>query len=230
MTKVDVAFNVYSDAKGRDPDKHSATLRAYHKVLWSKPLPDGRPFNLTDGGGYLRAGQFTLGSDGIAHSYKNQKRKAWIVQQIPDEVQEFFDICSTVGGYLIFPSNRIDNKPTINGARGMNNMIDDRIDLTLETIRRFYLGQTSPLYDTLLRYSDFFNAFSNFVGYVDHFLLNDLVDEQGEVKFFLPFDNFKTPPRFTGIDDYRIYKQNVIAFVTARNLRIAKYAEANLSG
>ncbi|WP_419790152.1 DUF6994 family protein [Sphaerochaeta associata] len=35
---IDTNFNVYSDAKGIDPDNSSPTLKRYHKLLWSKPL------------------------------------------------------------------------------------------------------------------------------------------------------------------------------------------------
>lgn len=44
--KLDIAFNVYTDANGGDPDSTSPTLRSYHKLLWSKPLPNGRTFEL----------------------------------------------------------------------------------------------------------------------------------------------------------------------------------------
>lgn len=67
---------------------------------------------------------------------------------------------------------------TINGARGFNQSIADRMDLTLECIRRYYVGQRSPLTETLARYPDFFGLFETFSGYVDFFLLDDLVDER----------------------------------------------------
>ena len=47
MDQIDINFNVFSDTpEGKDPDSHSPTLRKYHKILWSKPLPDGRMFEL----------------------------------------------------------------------------------------------------------------------------------------------------------------------------------------
>ena len=155
---IDTNFNVYSDARGGDPDSTSPTLRQYHRVLWSKPLPNGKPFNLYDtkSGVYLyhksKFGEFFLGSDAITHSYRNHKRKRWLTEQIQDEVSELFDIGSTIGAYALFPNNRVDGKHTINQARGVEHLIDDRFDLTLECIRLFYLGQQSPLYDTFLRY------------------------------------------------------------------------------
>ena len=42
----------------------------------------------------------------------------------------------------------------------------------------------------------FFQLFETFKGYVEFFLLNDLVDERGNVKFYLPFDEFQSPPQF----------------------------------
>ena len=38
---IDTTFDVRTDAGGRDPDRYSATLRRYHRLLWSKPLPGG---------------------------------------------------------------------------------------------------------------------------------------------------------------------------------------------
>ena len=226
---IDTTFNFYSDSKGRDPDSASPTLRKYHKILWSKPLPNGIFFELRDDkkGVYLyhksEIGEFFLGSDAITHSYKNHKRKRWLTEQIPNEVNELFDVGSTIGAYIIFPNNRIDGKNTINQARGINVLIDDRFDLTLECIRRFYLGLKSPLYSTLLRYRKFFSLFENFEGYVNFFLLNDLVDENYNIKFYLPFDDFKTRPSFSDINQYLVYKENVIKFVMARNKRIENY-------
>lgn len=226
---IDTTYNVYSDAKGGDPDSTSATLRLYHKILWSKNLPKGKPFELLSNksGAYLfhqsDLGEFHLGSDAITHSYRNQKRKHWLIKQIPNEVNELFEIGSTIGAYILFPKNRVEKKFTINQARGINRFIDDRFDLTLECIRRFYLGQASPLYATLLRYNDFFNLFENFKGYINFFLLNDLIDENENIRFYLPFDNFNSKPTFTTIDDYLLYKKGVTAFIHARNKRIERY-------
>jgi hypothetical protein len=196
--------------------------------LWSKPLPNGKAFELSDNknGFYLyhnsELGEFFLGSDSITHSYKNHKRKNWLTKQIPSEVEELFDTGSTIGAYTVFPNNRIEGSQTINQSRGVNNLIDDRFDLTLECIRLFYLGQTSPLYETLLRYKNFFDLFDNFFGYVQFFLLEDLIDEDG-IRFYLPFDDFKTQPTFSDIDEYLLYKMGVMNFIKARNKRIEDY-------
>lgn len=225
---IDTTFNVYSDAQGGDPDSTSPTLRSYHKMLWSKPLPNGKTFDLSDKDGvYLyhksELGEFILGSDAITHSYRNQKKKRWLTTQIQSEVDELFEIGSTIGAYTIFPKNKIDNKFTINQARGVNSLIDDRFDLTLECIRLFYLGQNSPLYDTFLRYKNFFNLFDTFIDYINFFLLNDLIDEKQNIKYYLPFDNFKTKPIFSNVDEYLVYKNGVMTFIKSRNRRIENY-------
>ena len=227
---IDITFNVYTDANGGDPDSTSPTLRSYHKMLWSKQLPNGEHFELSDKkvGTYLYhrsgLGEYFLGSDSITHSYKNHKRKTWLAQQIQDEVQELFNEGSTIGAFTLFPNNRIDKQHTINQARGVNSFIDDRFDLTLECLRLFYKGQQNPLYDTFLRYKDFFDLFENFKGYIDFFLLNDLIDENENIKFYLPFDNFKTRPTFENIEEYLTYKKGVMDFIKSRNKRIDSYA------
>jgi hypothetical protein len=230
---IDTQFDFRTDSNGRDIDSASLTLRKYHKILWSKPLPNGKIFRLSDekANAYLyhksELGEFYLGSDVITQSYGHQVRKQWIFQQIQDEVNEFYVAECTIGSYIIFPNKRIMNNHTINQARGCNRLIDDRFDLTLECIRRFYLGQTSPLYDTLLRYKSFFDLFGDFMGYVEFFLLQDLVDECGGIKFYLPFDNFRNSSVFSTIDDYRLYKRGAMEFIRKRNNRIAMFSNVN---
>lgn len=228
MTLIDIHFDVFSDTpKGKDPDSYSPTLRKYHQILWSKPLPNGIRFDLDDDTPRLlhhksELGEFFLSSDAIGHTYKNVKKMAHIVNQItPDDMNSFFSLCSTIGAFIMFPSKKIDNKMTINGARGINHKIQDRFDLTLDCIRSFYLKEKSPLSDTLERYSQFFNLFDNFKGYVDFFLLQDLVEENySAIKFWHPFNGFDYSPLPKNIEEYQAYKINVIDFLTARNQRI----------
>ena len=226
---IDTKFKFSYDSNGGDPDIASPTLRRYHKILWSKPLPDGSNFELHDNkeGSYLyhnsEPGEFFLGSDAITHSYKSHKRKQWITEQIPNEVNELFEAGFTIGAYIVFPNNRIAGKHTINQARGINSLIDDRFDLTLECIRLFYLGRDNPLYSTLLRYKEFFDLFGNFREYIHFFLLDDLIDENNNIKFYLPFDDFKTQPMFSDVGQYLLYKERVMNFIRARNNRIENH-------
>ena len=227
---IDTSFTMYSDANGGDPDSTSLTLRRYHKLLWRKLLPSGEFFDLRDDrhGSYLfyssPSGDFSLGSDAITHSYKNQMKKKWLTTQIPEVVQDLFDRGSTIGAYLIFPNNQIDRKSTINQARGILRLIDDRFDLTLECIRRYYINEPSPLKETLRRYASFFELFESFECYTEFFLLNDLVDQQGNIRFYLPFDDFQSPPEFRDVENYFTYRDQVVGFINARNRRIEEYA------
>jgi hypothetical protein len=128
-----------------------------------------------------------------------------------------------MGSMIIFPSNRVDGKSTINGARGLNHLIKDRIDLTLECIRRYYNNEISPLTDVLKRYGDFFKLFGNFQGYVEFFLLQDLVTEDfSQIRFLRHFEDFKTPAVPKTLEEYLSYKDLTIQFVNTRNQRILK--------
>lgn len=226
---IDITFDFHADSNGKDPDRSSPTLKKYHKILWSKSLTNGKIFNLRDdkAGAYLyhksELGQFFLGSDAISHSYKNHKCKQLLTRQIPEAVNQVYSSGSTIGAYIIFPNKQINKKPTINAARGLNPKIDDRFDLTLECIRLYYRGLKSPLHDVFLRYQDFFDLFRDFRAYIDFFLLQDLVTENyTQIKFYLPFDCFKSVPKFHCVNDYLIYQEKVIDFINKRNSKIDK--------
>jgi hypothetical protein len=230
---IDTSFDFRTETRGRDPDTHSPTLRQYHKLLWSKTLPGGALFDLSDTvpRKYLHhcsaLGEFCLTSDTIIHSYSKTKlvELRYINELFSQEENEAFRaIGSTIGGRLVFPGNRIDGKRTINGDRGCHPRIKDRFDLTLECIRRHYIGHYSPLEDTFKRYGDFFALFENFRGYVEFFMLQDLVDgDYSAVKFLIRFDDFSSPP-LPNVDNYREYRRLSIEFAKARNLRIDRYA------
>jgi hypothetical protein len=230
---IDVTFDFRSDTPpGRDPDQYSATLRRYHRFLWSKPVPNGSLLELsaTTAGQYLghssHLGDFVLASDSVIPSFRRWKHLQPIIEQVPDTVlDEFQRLGYTIGGMMIFPGNRIDGMQTINGARGFLRQIADRFDLTLESIRRHYLGQVSPLTSTLMRYRDFFELFDDFRGYVDYFLLQDLVTEDYlAVRFFMAFDNFTTSSVPRSLTEYEQYRRLTLEFVEARNRRITAWA------
>ena len=227
---IDASYDFRNDVRpNNDPDIHSEKLKLYHKILWSKPLPSGEDFLLDYSitGKYLSSkssvGEFELSSDSITHSYIGVKRMNSITKLVSgadrDKILKTF---YTVGGFIIFPSNKIDNKQTINGSRGFNSRIVDRFDLTLECIRRFYLGIENPLYETFSRYKDFFQLFDDFQGYAEFFLLQDIVtDDFSEVKFFLPFDDsFPSQPLPKDLNDYLIYIKNTSNFVVNRGNRM----------
>lgn len=223
--RIDTSYDVNSDSGGKDPDKDSATLKDYHRKLWSKELPYGKGrFDLEPRPrAYLvhesPLGKFPMASDAI--TTRLTKRAGHIIKNIPPE-----DLPSwpgyTVGSSIVFPGNKVGGKMTINGARGFNGKIADRFDLTLECIRRYYGGRQewSPLEKVLDRYDKFFALFSDFNGYVEFFLLQDLLKKDGTIDFFHHFDNFKTPAVPQNENEYLEYLARSNSFIRARNARI----------
>ena len=91
----------------------------------------------------------------------------------------------------------------------------------MECIRQYYRNERTPLSDTLARYSDFFVLFRDFPGYVEFFLLQDLVTEDySAIRFFAPFEDFNASPLPESKDAYFAYRQLAINFIEARNHRI----------
>jgi hypothetical protein len=238
---IDTSFDFRKDTPDypkKDPDVHSPTLRRYHKLLWSKALPGGARFDLDDTRPrheaylYHRSDlgkEFFLASDSVIPTFTRWGfAKAHTELCTEQENEAFMAISYTIGGMMVFPGNRIQGKWTLNQARGCMKKISDRFDLTVECIRRHYARQSSPLSETLARYDDFFALFESFSGYVDFFLLQDLVtDDCADVRFFMPFDDFKTPsvPRVFGT--YVEYRRRSIEFIKARNWRIERYAASH---
>lgn len=224
---IDPSFDVRSDAGSKDPDTWSPTLCRYHQQLWSKPLPGGVRFDLvpTIRPPYYfqhasEVGEFALSSDAFIPTYTRYGVPRRIIEQLPAAGHDHFNtIAYTIGGLILWPANRIGRAWTINQGRGMRRVIGDRMDLTLECIRRHYLGRPSPLGDVLARYDAFFAAFESFRGYVDFWLLQDMVeDDYSAVRFFT--DDFTTPAIPQDLDTYLEYRRRSINFVEARNDRI----------
>ena len=225
--QIDITTDFQEDARRRDPDLYSPLLQSFHRRLWSKPLPNGRVLELDPvkiRGVHVLSyrapeGEFVLSSDTLANSSRGP-RKSLYEAMGADANAEWHRAGGTIGGRLLFPRNRIDKKQTINQRRGTHPRIKDRFDLTLESIRRHYSDEISPLSETLGRYHDFFALFGTFDAYVSFFLLQDLVDTHGRVKFFGPFDDFAGRVLPDTMDEYRVFREGQLTFITARNRRI----------
>lgn len=222
---VDTSFKYHSDTpKDEDPDESSPTLRQHHQILWSKELPIGGFFDLApEPKSYLahrsHLGVFRLSSDAI--TTRLQGKAAAVIRDIPEgEMPPYLGY--TAGSAIVFPGIQIGRKQVINQARGFHPLIADRFDLTLECIRRHYLGELpNPLGEVLHRYADFFALFKDFAGYVNFFLLQDLVEEDGKaIRFFHSFDNFRTPAVPKTKDEYLEYLRRSNDFIAERNNRI----------
>ena len=227
--------------RGGDPDRDCERLYLWHQALCSRPVEGVGPFEIevTYGSGYeLRlatagGATFRLASDGIIHTWSTpgwtSRFTPELVAEIGRDVDDFFRIASTIGGYVVFPRNSDGQSgATINQARGVHPQIADRFDLTLECIRRHYLDPSmeSPLAERLTHYRDFFVLFGDFDTYVRFFLLDDLLtpDRKGVRSLMTGgvVTDFLVPAYATMPLEYATYRTNSIEFVRARNDRIRR--------
>jgi hypothetical protein len=177
--------------------------------------------------------QFWLGSDGMIPTWSSagwtKRFGADLVAEIAKDAGDFYRVASTIGGYVVFPRNRIGQTGwTINQARGMHASIADRFDLTLECIRRHYAEPyaANPLGERLAYDADFFDLFGDFDRYVRFFLLDGLLTEdRGGVRSLMsgePLSAFPSPAFASTPGAYAEYRKRSIAFVVARNSRIRR--------
>ncbi len=136
----------------------------------------------------------------------------------------------TIGGSIILPKKEkgSDGKrlPSLNQRRGTLRDINDRWDLTLECIRRYYIGESSPLSDVMEGDAWFFDKFIDFRGYVDFFFLQDCVlDDYSGVRLWYgePGQEFKIDDLPKTVDEYMGWIKSQLFFVDRRNERIRRF-------
>jgi hypothetical protein len=229
---IDISHDFWKNyAKDRkDPDQRDPLLRCYHRRLWSKPLPDGRMFLLDEKLCHdSELGSFSFSSDSFLHTYSllPYKEIRGVVSQIPpEEIARFYALASTIGGIIIYPSNKVGGKKTINTEKW--SVLRDRMDLMMECVKMHYDGEKSLMSECFERYRSFFDLFGDFKGYVDFFLMQDMVTSEYEIKPLCAsgFSSRSLIPE--NVSEYVKYKNNSIAFLNARNKRIKEWAEENL--
>lgn len=226
MCLIDIEYDFREDSECGDPDKDSHKLYDAHKLLWSKALPNNISFNFIktrSSGRLLLKNDLTsnLSSDRMCPHFVGKYKGKFDKWTTKTERGEFKRKVRTIGGHIVFPAHRKCGF-TINQARGVSPKIGDRFDLTLECIRRFYKGEQSPLYETLKRYSEFLNIFIDFNTFIEFFLLQDFLNESGQVVFTIPFDNFKRQPLPQTSQEYKSYRSQIIKQIDKRNLRILR--------
>lgn len=229
-----------------DPDEYSPRLRADHQLLWTKKLSSGVLFAPTAPSvrrkGYLiftdpSGATNRYGSDAITGSYTSwvlpkRPRSKTLVQAIAglDENQKtrYLKPPYTIGSAMIWPV-RTKDRPTMNTARGLRLKIADRMDLTLECIRRHYAGEPeSPLADVIGAYQDFFALFGGFKEFVDFFHFQDLVaPDYDRIEFYLPFCNFERAGTPVTTEEYVEYRENTLEFIEKRRRRMAEWVSGN---
>jgi len=239
------SFRIDTPNPDHDLDTRSRKLHDYHHELWSnKPLPSKRLFVINKSKSapfyFFDIDNVTkYSSDSIFQSFKSFKILKKITEPNLKLINEkILSIGTTIGAYIIFPSNRISYKQTINAARGYKYkwLIGDRFDLTIECIRRFYLDKENktinPLMETLLLYKKFFDLFESFEGYIKFFMLEDLVqkDNNYNVNFFMNFKEFGEESVFPKDEgEFLRYLSNMETFVYKRNQRIEQYINKKLN-
>ncbi|WP_059390067.1 DUF6994 family protein [Arthrobacter sp. Hiyo1] len=236
----DTSFDYKTDtpAKTRpDPDKDSQRLRLDHELLWTKELRPGVSFApsvssarrneyliFTD----VSEARHCYGSDTITSSYTTWVKPKALVNAIAglddDQRSRYLNPPYTIGSAMIWPLRKKD-QPTMNTARGLRLSVADRMDLTLECIRRHYTGEPgSPLADVTNAYEDFFALFHGFKEFVDFFHFQDLMTpDYAEVLFYLPFDNFKRSGTPATTEEYVKYRERALEFIAARNRRMVEW-------
>lgn len=218
-------------ASTSDPDAESKQLQQCHKAVWgNRELPCGKIMNLKDGEKCSLVWEeenFVFSSDWFINTYIHWKSCAHIMKELKDSVANYEDYKNyqkyyigktyTIGGSIIFPQ-RIGG---INTSRAKNN-INDRADLTLECIRRYYEGnENNPLKEVLEQDSRFFNLFNDFKGYVDFFFLNDLVaPDYKSVNIIFGNSDFKDVGYPKTTDEWIKWQRDTIDFIDNRNSRI----------
>lgn len=218
---------------GADPDSKSKLLQLYHQALWSRRLPNGQVMELQigrRGGSYcLQWENFIFASDLLVNGYRWLRLKSLLSdleRAIPNYrffTENYVRKTYTIGGMMIFPRRRW----SINQSRACNPKILDRVDLTFECIRRFYANEDSPLFKALERDRDFFELFVDFKGFVDFFLLQDIVSEDyGAVNIFFGSGDFSENPLPKNVDQWLVWREKSADFIDRRNRRIADFVEA----
>ena len=215
---------------GADPDSKSKTLRLYSQLLWSKPLPNGEVMELEDGRSkfYLRWKDFYFSNDSITASFRYYQNRPFLekVKKVVGNyhlfVESYLHQLYQIGGEVIFPSS----VGGINQTRGFRSDIRDRWDLTLECIRRYYIGEDSPLKEVLDKNKPFFDLFVDFKGYVNFFFFQDCVDKTySKVNLWLDTPFFIRNPIPQTVEQYLDFIKKEIDFVEKRNKRIRNYID-----
>ena len=248
MRVFDIAFDYLLDTTppGTDADSNSPRLKADHQLLWKKELCEGQLFKLAVSEipkvrrkNYLIFEQtpdksITFGSDAITNSYTRWGKPNALAQakaELSDEQKRrYLNPPYTIGSAMIWPVRGI-HLPTLNTARGLRKSIADRMDLTLECIRRHYAKEPgSALADVTTNYGDFFELFCTFEKFVEFFHFQDLVTPEGKIDFFLDEDEDNAFTR-SGVpatkDEYIRIQEASLKFIKLRGNRMADWVEEN---
>ena len=117
-------------------DAISKTLKEYHRILWSRKLPNGQVMKLADNGDYLGWGDFRFASD-ILITGQRYERIREVLENVPNYrqfVEEFVRKAYTIGNFIIWPKH--NNSININ-------------KVYFEVIKKVDNFEVNPILDTL---------------------------------------------------------------------------------
>lgn len=218
-----------------DPDAVSPVLQQYHQALWSKQLPCGEKMELElytpnpfSRGLRWKDYVFTSDSISVGHRYLRMEKILYLFKQtVPDYnayMENFIRKSYTIGGMMIWPCRQ----NSINQMKGRMSAISDRMDRTLECIRRLYIGEESPMSKCLEKDRAFFELFVDFKGFVDYFFFQDLVTEDYKsIKMLMGTNDLSTPALAQSVEEYRLWLERQLEFVAKRNERIQQYCNTH---
>ena len=239
-----IKFNTENikNKKRFDPDQDCEELGRAHCDLWSKKRTLGtlfwNPGNKLET--EIKGIRYVFKPDSITNSFRKSNRlipgkgitPSVLINSFGDETKDLLDkyieVDYSIGSSIIFPIQIGDKKikRTMNQARGCNHLIQDRFDYTLECIKRYYeKNNENPLKKDIIESEDFFNLFADFKEYVSFFFLDDLIDENGNVKSFTDKIDFNSSPLPLEKEKYNRYIFNSTEFIKARNTRIDKFID-----
>ncbi len=239
----------WDDCGDDDPDSHSPRLRYYHQRLWShRPLAglgEGQSLVLEPWDNGLidtGLGITFFGFDECLYLTSDRPMPTWwrspetaAIREdsaLMERILAANPVLDNIGGIILWPGIRIGGQ-TLNQAKETSQKakIGDRLDLTLECIRlayaRLFDHRVNPLGPTLHRYRALFTLFGDFTGYVEFWLLQDLVtDDRQRVRFLIEgdipdYDFTSRSPLPTTVEEYDEYLRNAQDFVRKRNERMA---------
>ncbi len=246
---IDVGFDFTSDAPGYwdgfwddkygrsrcDPDRDSPKELEYSKMAWGRTLPNGQFLDLKISGKRYVWNRRRLSNDSITASFRHPGGRPVIdavMQEMGEEFRPYMESYIhqswTIGGVIVFPiPEKVPGRPRVqsmNQARGIHPRIKDRFDLTLECIRLYYIGDGSLLSISISACSWFFDLFLDFRGFVDFFLLQDLVEDDYEAVRIWRGDKLGDDPLPSDVNEYKDWIENQKAFVKKRADRISQLA------
>lgn len=217
-----------------DPDGDPYLISSVRELFNAREIGDGTRFDLD---GQLVHDGIRYSCDSITASYRFHTKFKLLddLKGDPDfekRVRDFIWNTYTIGGETLFPVNFCKDDPrytgrntSINQGRGGHKNVEDRLDITLECIRRFYSDRNDHSYPMEYTFHlgpqvEFFDIFGDFDTFVSFFFLDDLV-EDGKVRLFIPWDGKHPFPK--SVDEYYIFLDEQEEFVRSRNERIENY-------